>query len=398
MVADKVQVITKSALNNDDEGTLWESSGEEKYKIKSIEKKDNGTEIHIYLNKDNNEFADVGRVRFLLEKYSQYINFPLLISDDKDLDERINEADALWLKTKRSIKDEEYKDFYKFISLDQNDPLLWIHNKVEGKNEYTNLVYIPSKPPFDLWNRESPRGLKLYVQRVFIMDDASNFLPLYLRFLRGIIDTSDLPLNVSREILQTNPLVETIKKSITKKTLDALKKLKEGEFEKYVEFWREFGLVLKEGPAEDFENRELIASLMLFNSSNFNQSSEYTSLDKYLENMENSQDKIYFCVADTFEAASNSPHIEKLKSKNIEVLLLTDRIDEWLMTSIHEYKGKQLVNVSKESMSKDNDDKKVNKQDSELIQKIKKQLGERVSDVLISDRLCLLYTSPSPRD
>ena len=401
MVADKVQVITKSALNNDDEGTLWESSGEEKYKIKSIEKKDNGTEIHIYLNKDNNEFADVGRVRFLLEKYSQYINFPLFISDGKELDERINEADALWLKTKRSIKDEEYKDFYKFISLDQNDPLLWIHNKVEGKNEYSNLVYIPSKPPFDLWNRESPRGLKLYVQRVFIMDDASNFLPLYLRFLRGIIDTSDLPLNVSREILQTNPLVETIKKSITKKTLDALKKLKEGEFEKYVEFWREFGLVLKEGPAEDFENRELIASLMLFNSSNFNQSSEYTSLDKYLENMENSQDKIYFCVADTFEAASNSPHIEKLKSKNIEVLLLTDRIDEWLMTSIHEYKGKQLVNVSKESMSKDNDDKKVNKQDSELIQKIKKQLGERVSDVLISDRLidsasCLILPQSEP--
>ena len=268
-----------------------------------------------------------------MEKYSQYINFPLYISDGKETNERVNEAEALWLKSKRSIKDEEYKEFYKFISFDQDDPLLWIHNKVEGKNEYTNLVYIPSKPPFDLWNRESPRGLKLYIQRVFIMDDASNFLPLYLRFLRGVIDTNDLPLNVSREILQSNPLVDTIKKSITKRTLDSLKKLKDDSYEEYLEFWKEFGLVLKEGPAEDIENRELIASLMLFNSSNLSDSSKYTSLDSYVENMNESDDKIYFCVADTFEAATNSPHIEKLKSKNIEVLLLTDRIDCLLYTS-----------------------------------------------------------------
>ena len=260
MVADKVQVISKSALNDKDEGTFWESTGEDKYKIKSVEKINNGTEIHIFLNDDNTEFADIGRVRFLLEKYSQYINFPLYISDGKETNERVNEAEALWLKSKRSIKDEEYKEFYKFISFDQDDPLLWIHNKVEGKNEYTNLVYIPSKPPFDLWNRESPRGLKLYIQRVFIMDDASNFLPLYLRFLRGVIDTNDLPLNVSREILQSNPLVDTIKKSITKRTLDSLKKLKDDSYEEYLEFWKEFGLVLKEGPAEDIENRELIAS------------------------------------------------------------------------------------------------------------------------------------------
>ncbi len=279
MVADKVQVISKSALNDKDEGTFWESTGEDKYKIKSVEKINNGTEIHIFLNDDNTEFADIGRVRFLLEKYSQYINFPLYISDGKETNERVNEAEALWLKSKRSIKDEEYKEFYKFISFDQDDPLLWIHNKVEGKNEYTNLVYIPSKPPFDLWNRESPRGLKLYIQRVFIMDDASNFLPLYLRFLRGVIDTNDLPLNVSREILQSNPLVDTIKKSITKRTLDSLKKLKDDSYEEYLEFWKEFGLVLKEGPAEDIENRELIASLMLFNSSNLSDSSKYTSLD-----------------------------------------------------------------------------------------------------------------------
>jgi len=401
MVADKVQVISKSALNDKDEGTFWESTGEDKYKIKSVEKINNGTEIHIFLNNDNTEFADISRVRFLLEKYSQYINFPLYISDGKETNERVNEAEALWLKSKRSIKDDEYKEFYKFISFDQDDPLLWIHNKVEGKNEYTNLVYIPSKPPFDLWNRESPRGLKLYIQRVFIMDDASNFLPLYLRFLRGVIDTNDLPLNVSREILQSNPLVDTIKKSITKRTLDSLKKLKEDSYENYLEFWKEFGLVLKEGPAEDFENRELIASLMLFNSSNLSDSSEYTSLDSYVENMNESDDKIYFCVADTFEAAMNSPHIEKLKSKNIEVLLLTDRIDEWLMTSIFEYKGKQLVNVSKESVSKNDDDNKLNEKDSELTKKIKKHLIDRVSDVVISDRLidsatCLILPQSEP--
>ena len=401
MVADKVQVISKSALNDKDEGTFWESTGEDKYKIKSVEKINNGTEIHIFLNDDNTEFADIGRVRFLLEKYSQYINFPLYISDGKETNERVNEAEALWLKSKRSIKDEEYKEFYKFISFDQDDPLLWIHNKVEGKNEYTNLVYIPSKPPFDLWNRESPRGLKLYIQRVFIMDDASNFLPLYLRFLRGVIDTNDLPLNVSREILQSNPLVDTIKKSITKRTLDSLKKLKDDSYEEYLEFWKEFGLVLKEGPAEYFENRELIASLMLFNSSNLSDSSKYTSLDSYVENMNESDDKIYFCVADTFEAATNSPHIEKLKSKNIEVLLLTDRIDEWLMTSIFEYKGKQLVNVSKESVSKNDDDNKLNEKDSELTKKIKKHLNDRVSDVVISDRLidsatCLILPQSEP--
>ena len=233
------------------------------------------------------------------------------------------------------------------------------------------------------------------------MDDASNFLPLYLRFLRGVIDTNDLPLNVSREILQSNPLVDTIKKSITKRTLDSLKKLKDDSYEEYLEFWKEFGLVLKEGPAEDIENRELIASLMLFNSSNLSDSSKYTSLDSYVENMNESDDKIYFCVADTFEAATNSPHIEKLKSKNIEVLLLTDRIDEWLMTSIFEYKGKQLVNVSKESVSKNDDDNKLNEKDSELTKKIKKHLNDRVSDVVISDRLidsatCLILPQSEP--
>tara|TARA_B100001250_G_C19794952_1_gene788302 strand:+ start:510 stop:2336 length:1827 start_codon:yes stop_codon:yes gene_type:complete len=401
MVAEKVEVITKSAHSLVGEGTSWESNGEEKYKIKSVPKEVNGTEIIIYLNDDNKDFCDLGRVKYLLEKYSQYINFPLNIINDNDESSKINEAEALWLKSKRSIKDQEYKDFYKFISYDQNDPLEWMHNKVEGKNEYTNLLYIPSKPPFDLWNRESPRGLKLYVQRVFIMDDASNFLPLYLRFIRGILDTNDLPLNVSREILQNHPMVDSIKKAITKRSLDALKKLKENSFDKYKEFWSEYGLVLKEGPAEDFENKEVIASLMMFNSSNLSDISELISFDEYIKNMKEDQKEIYFCVADTYEAAINSPHIEKLKSNGIEVLLLIDRIDEWLMTSIYEYKGKQLVNVAKEESSKEPEDTELNDKDKDIIEKITKHLSDRVSDVVVSNRLidsasCLILPQSEP--
>ncbi len=401
MVADKVQVITKSALDLDNDGTMWESNGEEKYKIKSVPKESNGTEIVIFLNDENKEFCEPGRVRFLLEKYSQYINFPLNIIDEENNSSRINEAEALWLKPKKNIKDQEYIDFYKFITFDQDHPLEWIHNKVEGKNEYTNLLYIPSKPPFDLWNRESPRGLKLYVQRVFIMDDASNFLPIYLRFLRGVLDTNDLPLNVSREILQNNPMVDTIKKALTKRTLDSLKKLKEKSFNKYKEFWNEYGLVLKEGPAEDIENRELIASLILFNSSNLSDCNDLTSFDEYIEKMQSEQEKIYFCVADTFEAAINSPHIEKLKSNGIEVLLLTDRIDEWLMTNIFEYKGKQLVNVAKEEISNESKESNVSDIDKDIIKKIKSHLGDKVSDVLVSERLidsasCLILPQSEP--
>ena len=401
MVADKVQVITKSALDLDNDGTMWESNGEEKYKIKSVPKDSNGTEIVIFLNDENKEFCEPGRVRFLLEKYSQYINFPLNIIDEENNSSRINEAEALWLKPKKNIKDQEYIDFYKFITFDQDHPLEWIHNKVEGKNEYTNLLYIPSKPPFDLWNRESPRGLKLYVQRVFIMDDASNFLPIYLRFLRGVLDTNDLPLNVSREILQNNPMVDTIKKALTKRTLDSLKKLKEKSFNKYKEFWNEYGLVLKEGPAEDIENRELIASLILFNSSNLSDCNDLTSFDEYIEKMQSEQEKIYFCVADTFEAAINSPHIEKLKSNGIEVLLLTDRIDEWLMTNIFEYKGKQLVNVAKEEISNESKESNVSDIDKDIIKKIKSHLGDKVSDVSVSERLidsasCLILPQSEP--
>ena len=401
MVAEKVEVITKSAHNPDGEGTSWESNGEEKYRIKTVPKDAHGTEIVIHLNDDNKDFCEPGRVKFLLEKYSQYINFPLNIINDNNESTKINEAEALWLKSKRTIKDQEYIDFYKFISFDQNDPLEWIHNKVEGKNEYINLLYIPSKPPFDLWNRESPRGLKLYVQRVFIMDDASSFLPLYLRFIRGILDTNDLPLNVSREILQNHPMVDSIKKAITKRILDALKKLKKDSFDKYKEFWNQYGLVLKEGPAEDIENKELISGLMMFNSSNLSNSEEVVTFDDYIKNMKSDQEQIYFCVADTHEAAINSPHIEKLKSNGIEVLLLTDRIDEWLMTSIYEYKGKQLVNVAKEELSKETETPELNNKDKDILEKIMKHLGDRVSEVVVSKRLidsasCLILPQSEP--
>ena len=278
--------------------------------------------------------------------------------------------------------------------------LFWVHNKVEGKSEYTNLLYVPSKPPFDLWNRESPRGVKLYIQRVFIMDDASHFLPLYLRFVRGIIDTSDLPLNVSREILQEHNLVDTIKKGVTKKILDSLVALKKDSFDKYKNFWKEYGLVLKEGTAEDFENKELIASLLLFSSTYSEKDSPENTLDDYIARMTEDDNKIYYCVADTYQAAANSPHIEGLKSKGKEVLLLTDRIDEWLMTGLIEYKGKELVNAAKEERT-EAEQKKVSESDQDLVSKIKKHLDSKVSEVIVSSRLtdsasCLVVPKNEP--
>ncbi|MDA8884986.1 molecular chaperone HtpG [Gammaproteobacteria bacterium] len=400
MVADKVEVLTRPAKNSSEEATLWTSSGEESYQLKSAEKPSRGTDIIIYLNDENKEFADKSRVKYLLEKYSQYINFPLNINEDGVEGERINESEALWLKSKSNITDAEYSEFYKFISYDQNDPLLWVHNKVEGNNEYTNLLYIPKNPPFDLWNREAPRGVKLYIQRVFIMDDATNFLPLYLRFVRGIIDTSDLPLNVSREILQEHQLVDTIKKSVTKKVLDALTKMKNKSLDSYKEFWKEYGLVIKEGPAEDFENKELLASLMLFASSINDENDVSQTLDDYVSRMPEDQEKIYYCVADTFEAAINSPHIEGHKSNNTEVLMLTDRIDEWLMSNLMEFKGKELVNVAKDDIA-ESEKPKVSEADQGIVEKIKKHLSDRVSDVVVSSRLvnsatCLLLPKNEP--
>jgi len=401
MVAEKVSVHSRAASANVADGVLWESSGEDTYQLSKIPKEDRGTKITIYLNDENKEFSELMRVKFLLQKYSQYINFPLILNPEEGDSEIINDSDAIWLKSKRSVKDQEYKDFYKFISYDTNDPLTWMHNKVEGKQEYTSLLFIPEKSPYDLWNRDTPRGIKLFIQRVFIMDDAAHFLPLYLRFIKGVVDSSDLPLNVSREILQDHPLVDSIKKALSKRVLDSLKKLQNDKPEDYQKFWKEFGLVVKEGPAEDYENSESIAELFLFASTASGSSDLNTSFDQYIERMKDGEEKIYYSIADSFEAAANSPHIEHLKVNGTEVLLLTDRIDEWLMSTLMQFKGKTLVNVAKEELDETEKKPKVTKEKQEVINKIKKSLDAKVSDVIASSRLvdsavCLVLSKDEP--
>ena len=310
MVAEKVSVHSRAANLKPEDAVMWESTGEDTYQLSNIPKENRGTTITIYLNEDNKEFSELMRVKFLLQKYSQYINFPLILNPEEGESETINDSEAIWLKSKRSVKADEYKEFYKFISYDTNDPLTWMHNKVEGKQEYSSLLFIPEKSPYDLWNRDTPRGIKLFIQRVFIMDDAAHFLPLYLRFVKGVVDSSDLPLNVSREILQDHPLVDSIKKGLSKRVLDTLKKMQKDKPEEYKKFWKEFGLVIKEGPAEDYENSESIAELFLFSSTASDENIPNTTLDQYIERMNDDSDKIYFSIADTFEAAANSPHIE----------------------------------------------------------------------------------------
>ena len=401
MVADKVSVHSRSALGESEDAVMWESTGEDTYQLSKIPKGERGTTITIYLNEENKEFSELMRVKFLLQKYSQYINFPLILNPEEGDPETINDSEAIWLKSKRSVKADEYKDFYKFISYDTNDPLTWMHNKVEGKQEYSSLLFIPEKSPYDLWNRDTPRGIKLFIQRVFIMDDAAHFLPLYLRFVKGVVDSSDLPLNVSRELLQDHPLVDTIKKGLSKRVLDALKKMQKDKPEEYQKFWNEFGLVIKEGPAEDYENSESIAELFLFASSASNDNTPDTTFDQYIERMADGEEKIYYSIADTYEAAANSPHIEHLKANETEVLLLTDRIDEWLMSTLMQFKGKALINVAKEELEESAKKPRVTKEKQEIIDKMKKSLDARVTDVIASNRLvdsavCLVLSKNEP--
>lgn len=396
MVANNVTIVTKAA-NGKEDAVQWQSDGSESYTLKTVEKDLTGTEIIIDLNEDAKEFADQHRVMHLLKKYSQYINFPLFLEDDDGKQELVNDSEAIWLKSKRSVKDEQYKEFYKYLSYDHNEPLTWIHNKVEGANEYSSLLFIPKKSPFDLWNRETPKGLKLFIQRVFIMDDAAHFLPLYLRFVKGVIDSSDLPLNVSREILQDHPLVETIKKSLTKRVIDTLRKMQQEDRASYLEFWKEFGLVLKEGPAESFEDKDKIAELFLFHTSSDH--TKLSSLDEYMERMPSDQEKIFYAVGESLEAVSQSPHIEKLIESGTEVLLLTDRIDEWLMTSLFSYKEKEFADVAKEPIS--DEEVKVSKGDSELLERLSKSLKDKVEKVITSSRLtksavCLVRSKHEP--
>ncbi len=403
IVADKVTVKTRKAGESAENGVLWESDGKSQYTLETIEKSDRGTEITLHMKEDASEFLDDYRIKSVVRKYSDHISFPIKMLKAQEEDEKettieyetINKATALWTLPKSKISDEEYKEFYKHLSHDFEDPLLWAHNKVEGKLDYTSLLYVPSRAPFDLFQREHARGLKLYVKRVFIMDDAEELLPLYLRFIKGVIDTSDLPLNVSRELLQNNRVITGIKSATTKRVLDMLSKLAKDDKENYQTFWDQFGLVLKEGPAEDFANKEKISELLLFATTQSEGIKQTVSLDDYVARMKEGQDKIYYITAESHQAAKNSPHLEIFQAKGIEVLLLSDRIDEWLVSNLTEYKGKTLQSVAKGKLDLGDltDEEEVKEQESieksfsDIIEKVKSTLKDQVKDVVITHRL-----------
>ncbi len=404
IVADKVEVFTRRAGLKAEEGVRWESSGEGEFTIETVDKPERGTRIVLHLKATESEFADGWRLRSIIKKYSDHISLPIELPKqhfgeeaDKPAEtewESVNRASALWTRPRTEVKDEEYQEFYKHVAHDFENPLSWSHNKVEGKLEYTSLLYVPGRAPFDLYQREAPRGLKLYVQRVFIMDDAEQFLPLYLRFIKGVVDSNDLSLNVSREILQKDPAIDSMKSALTKRVLDMLEKLAKNEPEKYAEFWKAFGSVMKEGPAEDFANREKIAGLLRFASTANNDDSENVSLDTYLERMSEGQDKIYYLTGERYSQVKNSPHLEIFRKKNIEVLLLTDRIDEWLMSHLSEYQGKQFVDIARGDLDLgklEEEDKQaqeeVAKAKEDLLKRIQGVLGEEVDAVKVSHRL-----------
>ena len=358
----------------------------------AVEMAERGTRIVLHLKSAESEFADGFRLRNVVTKYSDHISLPIELPKqhhgeeaDKPAEtewESVNRASALWTRPRTEVKDEEYQEFYKHVAHDFENPLSWSHNKVEGKLEYTSLLYVPGRAPFDLYQREAPRGLKLYVQRVFIMDDAEQFLPLYLRFIKGVVDSNDLSLNVSREILQKDPAIDSMKSALTKRTLDMLAKLAKNESEQYATFWKGFGSVLKEGPAEDFANREKIASLLRFASTQQNDDSEVVSLDAYLERMVEGQDKIYYLTGERYNQVKNSPHLEIFRKKGIEVLLLTDRIDEWLMSHLTEYNGKQFIDIARGDLDLGKLEGEEDKQEQEKQAEAKADLVKRIQDAL----------------
>ncbi|MGN2498680.1 molecular chaperone HtpG [Serratia nevei] len=398
IVADKVTVRTRAAGAADDEGVFWESAGEGDYTIADITKETRGTEITLHLREGEDEYPDAWRLRSVIGKYSDHIALPVEIESKNEEDdtvtwEKINKAQALWTRSKADVTDEEYKEFYKHIAHDFTDPLSWSHNRVEGKQEYTSLLYIPAQAPWDMWNRDHKHGLKLYVQRVFIMDDAEQFMPNYLRFVRGLIDSNDLPLNVSREILQDSRVTQNLRGALTKRVLQMLDKLAKDDAEGYQKFWQQFGLVLKEGPAEDNGNQEAIAKLLRFASTHGDSSAQTVSLEEYVGRMAEGQEKIYYITADSYAAAKSSPHLELFRKKGIEVLLLSDRIDEWMMSYLTEFDGKPFQSVSKadEALDKLADEteeqKAAEKQLEPFIERVKTLLGERVKDVRLTHRL-----------
>ncbi len=405
IVADKVTLITRRAGAKPEEGVKWVSSGEEGYEIESINKEEHGTEVILHLKEDEKEFTDEWRVRSIIKKYSDHITFPVKMMVEKPgekegdetvlEEETINSASALWTRPKSEITDEEYKEFYKHISHDFEDPDTWIHNHVEGKYEYTTLFYLPKKAPFDLWDRDHMHGIKLFVKRVFIMDDTEKLMPKYLRFIRGLVDSNDLPLNVSREILQSNKVIESIKNGSVKKILDMLAKIAKKDPEHYQKIWDQFSQVIKEGPAEDFANKEKILGLMRFSSTHTDDKTQNVSLDDYIGRMKAEQDKIYYITAENFATAKNSPHLEIFRKKGLEVLLMSDRVDEWMMSFVQEYKDKKFVSVAKGTLDlgdlEDKEDKKqkekAEKEAKKIIKRLKKALGDKVSDVKVSTRL-----------
>ncbi|KEA62696.1 Chaperone protein HtpG [Marinobacterium lacunae] len=410
IVAKQVDVFTRRAGLDASEGVHWSSTGEGEFSIESVDLAQRGTRIVLSLKEDEEEFANSFRLRSLVRKYSDHIAIPVLMekeampSDDEDEKEEankapefetVNSATAIWSRSKSEITDDEYKAFYKHVSHDFAEPLSWAHNQVEGNLEYTSLLYLPEKAPFDLWNRDAPKGLKLYIQRVFIMDQADEFLPLYLRFIKGVVDSKNLSLNVSREILQKDPNVDKLRTALTKRALDMLAKLAKNDAEKYNAFWKEFGQVLKEGPAEDYANREKVLKLLRFASTHNDNAEQTVGLDDYVSRMKEGQEKIYYVVADSYNAAKSSPHLEIFRKKGIEVLLMSDRIDEWMMSQLFDFDGKSFQDVSKgelnlgdvESEEEKKQQEEVAKQMEGLTERLTSALGERIKEVRVTHRL-----------
>ncbi|MCG6577921.1 molecular chaperone HtpG [Pseudomonas sp. AF32] len=405
IVADHVEVFSRRAGLAASEGVHWSSKGEGEFEVATLDKADRGTRIVLHLKSGEDEFADGWRLRNIIKKYSDHIALPIELpkqvaaaegEEKPEVEwETVNRASALWTRPRTEVKDEEYQEFYKHIAHDYENPLSWSHNKVEGKLEYNSLLYVPARAPFDLYQREAPRGLKLYVQRVFVMDQAESFLPLYLRFIKGVVDSNDLSLNVSREILQKDPIIDSMKSALTKRVLDMLEKLAKNEPEQYKNFWKNFGQVMKEGPAEDFANKEKIASLLRFASTQGDDGEQIVGLADYLARAKEGQDKIYYLTGETYAQVKNSPHLEVFRKKGIEVLLLTDRIDEWLMSYLNEFDGKSFVDVARGDLDLGNLDSEEDKKAAEeiakskegLVERIKTALGDAVSEVRVSHRL-----------
>ena len=410
IVADKVTVISRRAGLEANQAVKWESAGEGEFTVEMVDKAARGTEVTLHMREGEDEFLSGWKIRQTVRKYSDHITLPILMKKDKwdeekseqvatDEDETVNQASALWARPKSEISDEQYKEFYKHVAHDFEDPLAHVHAKVEGKQEYTQLLYIPQRAPFDLWDRNARHGVKLYVKRVFIMDDAEQLMPLYLRFVRGIVDSNNLPLNVSREILQESRDIETIRGGCVKKVLGMLESMADSEEpaekEKYAKFWKEFGRVLKEGTGEDASNKERIAKLLRFASTHANTTDEVVSLADYVSRMKDGQEKIYYVTAETFTAAKNSPHLEIFRKKGIEVLLLSDRVDEWVTGSLTEFDGKPLQSVAKGGLDLGSLEDEAEKKEAEqaadeykdLLDKIKTTLGDKVKDVRVTHRL-----------